>query len=127
MDAQAIPVDIAEGMYTGRVLDYPTPPSVTEELRILISTVEDFLSGVHAARDSELGRLRARTANALVRAKASVDRYGAQVREERAAARKTGTNLEVCVRERPWVAVGLTALLVFPIGLYAGRSIAASR
>jgi ElaB/YqjD/DUF883 family membrane-anchored ribosome-binding protein len=114
-------------MDTLRVLDYPTTPAVTEELRILISTVEDFLSGVHAATDSELGRLRARTVNALVRAKASVDSYAAQVREERAAARKTGTNVEVYVRGRPWVAVGLTALLVFPIGLYAGRSIAESR
>ena len=123
MDAQAMPIELAEVGETGRVLDYPTTPVATEELQILIATVEHLLLRVHAAADSELGRMRARTANALARAKVSAARYAAQMREEGTTAKEGGRNVEV--RERAWIAAGFTALLALSIGLYAGRSFAA--
>jgi ElaB/YqjD/DUF883 family membrane-anchored ribosome-binding protein len=124
MDARATPLDMAAGLDTGRVLDYPTTPAATEDLQILISTIEDLLVRLHAAADSEVGRLRVRTANAVVRVKAAVARDGIPLTQRRPIAKEGRMNVRVYMHERPWVTLGLMALLVLSIGLYAGRSVA---
>lgn len=107
-----------------RVLDYPTPPTATEELQILLSTVDALLQSINAAADSELGRLRSETRNALVAAQAAVASYAAQVRTMDGTAGNGRALLDGYLRARPLAAIGLTACFVVAIGLLAGRSAA---
>ena len=106
------------------VLDYATPPTGTEDIEVLLSAVDALLQSIHAAADSELGRLRTETRNALIAAQAAVASYAAQVRAMDGSARGGRALLDSYLRARPLAAIGLTACFVVAIGLLAGRSAA---
>jgi len=114
----------AEFSEAERVLDYPTPPTATEDIQALLATVDALLQSINAAADSELGRLRAETRNALVAAQAAVASYAAQVRAMDGSTRNGRALLDGYLRARPLAAVGLTACFVVAVGLLARRSTA---
>jgi len=107
------------------VLDYPTTPAANEDVQVLMSTVDELLQQINTAADSELGRLRAQTRNALAAAKVTVAANASKVREGMGELTTDGVAyLDSYVRERPPVALGLTALFALAIGLWVGRSAA---
>lgn len=108
-----------------RVLDYPTAPYAGEDVHVLMSSVEELLQLISTAADSELGRLRTQTRDALAAARATVAANAAKVREGMGElTTEGGTYFDTYVRERPLTALGLTALLALAIGLWVGRSAA---
>ena len=108
-----------------RVLDYPVPRAANEDLQVLMSTVDELLQEINVTADSELGRLRAQTRNALAAATVTLAANEAKVREGKGElAREGGAYFGMYVRERPRVSLGLTALIALAIGLWAGRSAA---
>jgi ElaB/YqjD/DUF883 family membrane-anchored ribosome-binding protein len=103
-----------------RILNRHPSQVADEEVRILISTVEDLLERLATAADPELMRLRNRTETALDSARASIADSGAQLRDRASDLAEWGG---AYVRERPWTSVGLAALCVLPIGLWTGRAL----
>jgi ElaB/YqjD/DUF883 family membrane-anchored ribosome-binding protein len=96
-----------------RVLDYPTEPLPTEELRTLIAAVEALLPRIGGAADSEFGQLHRSTEQALAAAKAAL-----------AAPATEGHARRMHEGDPPWAALGLTALFALAIGVCAGRAAA---
>jgi len=108
-----------------RVLDYPTTPAANEDVQVLMSSVDELLQRINTAADSEVGRLRTQTRSALAAAKVAVAANASKVREGMGElTTEGGAYLETYVRERPLVALGLTALFALAIGLWVGRSAA---
>lgn len=108
-----------------RLLDYPTTRAANEDVRVLMSTVEELLQLIDTAADSELGRLRNQTRNALAAARATVEANAAKVREGMGElATKRGAYFDSYVCQRPMATLGLTALFALAIGLWVGRSAA---
>ena len=107
-----------------RVLDYPTSPVATEDVQVLISTVDELLRRIDATADSELGRLGSQTRSALAAARMSVAANAAKVREEMGGLAKDGGAYVDYVREQRLVTLGTTALFALAIGLWVGRSTA---
>ncbi len=101
------------------MLDYPTAPRATEALETLICSVEELLSRLPAAADSEMSRLRAKAANALAAAKAAV--AGTVARVSGQPEPLAATSLDACVREWPRTAIAVAALLGLAFGLSPGR------
>jgi ElaB/YqjD/DUF883 family membrane-anchored ribosome-binding protein len=89
-----------------------------EELRILISNVEDLVEQLSTAADPELKRLRRQAQTALANAKAAVDRshLGDQARE-------LAEQGQEYVRSRPWTALGFVALCMLAVGVWTGRAL----
>ncbi len=102
-----------------RVLHRHPLQVANEELRILISTVEDLIERLGTAADPELKRLRKRADTALATAKAAVAERGAQLGDQ---ARELAEQGQEYVRRRPWPALGVVALCMLAIGLWSGRS-----
>ena len=90
-----------------------------EELRILISTVEDLVERLSTAADPELKRLRRQAETALASAKAAVG--PSQLSDQ---ARELAAQGQEYVRSRPWTALGLVALCMLAVGVWTGRSLA---
>ena len=107
-----------------RVLDYPTEPAAMEEVQTLLSAIEALLLQVDAAADSELGRLRSSSHQALAAAHAALASRAVQVsrhQEQFAGDARLGTRARNSVLS---VSVLLSGLLVLSISLWAGRSLA---
>jgi ElaB/YqjD/DUF883 family membrane-anchored ribosome-binding protein len=92
---------------------------VGEELRILISTVEDLIERLGTAADPELKRLRKQAEVATSNAKDAIGEGGAQVRDQLRSLAGQG---EEYVRRRPLASLGLMALGMLAIGLLTSRS-----
>jgi len=91
-----------------------------EEVRLLIAAVDDLISRIGAAADPELRRLRTQTETALVAVKDAIAEGGGRVRDQAQAIAEQG---DAYVRERPWSSMGIAALLVLAVGVWAGRAI----
>jgi len=92
-----------------------------EELRILMSTVQDLVDRLDTAANPELKRLRKQAAVALARASAAVGEDGAMLGEQ---ARQLAEQGQRYVRRRPLASLGLVAVGMLAIGLLTGRSMA---
>jgi ElaB/YqjD/DUF883 family membrane-anchored ribosome-binding protein len=106
-----------------RLLDFPLPPAAAEDIQVLLFTVDALLQSINAAADSELGRLRTETRNALVAAQAAVATYAAQARAMNGGGGGRA-HVDSYLRDRPWATIALTACFVVTVGLLAGRSAA---
>jgi ElaB/YqjD/DUF883 family membrane-anchored ribosome-binding protein len=102
-----------------RVLHQHPLRVANEELRILMSRVEDLVDRLGSAPDPELKRLRTRADAALTRAKAAIGKGGAQLGDQ---ARQLAEQAQEHVRRRPLTALGLVALSMLAIGLLSGRA-----
>src|SRR5215472_14796058 len=88
-----------------------------EELRILMSAVQDLIDRLGTAADPELTRFRKRAEAALARARAAIGDGGAHLGEQ---ARQLAEQGQYYVRRRPMTSVGIVALGMLAIGLVAG-------
>ena len=103
-----------------RVLHEQPVQVASEELRILISRVEDLLERLSVATDPELKRLRQRAEAALSNARAAMSSGGAQLAGQVRDIAEQGGQY---VRRSPWTSLGLVALGMLAIGLFTGRSV----
>jgi ElaB/YqjD/DUF883 family membrane-anchored ribosome-binding protein len=103
-----------------RVLNQQPLRVANEELRILISRVEDLIERLGTAADPELKRLRKQAESALANAKAAVADGGSQLGEQ---AREIAEQGQEYVRRRPWAALGFVALCMLAIGVLTGRTL----
>ena len=104
-----------------RILNERPLRVANEELRILMSTVQDLIDRLGTAADPELKRLRKRAEAALARARAAIDDSGAQLGDQ---ARQLAGQGQDYVRRRPLTSMGIVALGMLAIGLVAGRALA---
>ena|SRR5215469_7804460 len=106
----------AEARRAAQILNRYPAQVANEELKILITTVEDLIRGLALTADPEIARLRVHAQAALVRAKGAMAEGGARLQEHAGEFAKRGA---ARVREHPWAWVGLTALCGLAIGLWA--------
>ena len=104
-----------------RVLNEHPLRVANEELRILMSTVQDLIDRIGTSADPELKRLRQQAQATLARASAALGDGGAQLRDQ---ARQLAGQGQKYVRRRPLTSVGIVALGMLAIGLVAGRALA---
>lgn len=92
-----------------------------EELRILMSTVQDLIERLATAADPELKRLRKQAEGTLAGARTALGESGPQPGDR--ARRLTGQG-QAFVQRRPMTSVGIVALGMLAIGLVTGRALA---
>lgn len=109
----------AQARRAAQVLNDHPARVANEEVRILISTVEDLLERLRTAADPELKQLREKTEEALDSAKDAVTESGAQWLDQAGDLAERGG---AYVRERPWTAMGVAALCVLALGVWTGRA-----
>jgi ElaB/YqjD/DUF883 family membrane-anchored ribosome-binding protein len=102
-----------------RILNERPLRVANEELRILMSTVQDLVDRLETAADPELKRLRKQAEAALARARAAIGDGGTVLREQ---ARQLAEQGERYVRRRPLTSLGVVALGMLAIGLLTGRA-----
>lgn len=108
-----------------RVPDYPAARAAAEDVKVLISVVDRLLRQIHAATDSELGKLRAEAGNALAAAKAAVTADATEMREATGAFnQRAAWQSHLYIRNQPLVALGLSVGCGLAIGLWVARSAA---
>ena len=105
-----------------RVLNEHPLRVVNEELRILMSTVEDLIDRLSTVTDPELKRLRKQAETALARARATLGDGGGQLSTQ---ARQLAEQGQEYVRRRPLTSLSAVALCMLAIGLVTGRALAA--
>jgi ElaB/YqjD/DUF883 family membrane-anchored ribosome-binding protein len=105
-----------------RVLNEHPLRVANEELRILMSTVQDLVDRLGTAADPEMKRLRKQAEAALARARAAIGESGAQLGDR---ARQFADQGQEYVRRRPLTSVGAVALCMLAIGFLTGRAMAA--
>jgi ElaB/YqjD/DUF883 family membrane-anchored ribosome-binding protein len=91
----------------------------SEELRNLIASLEDVIERLGSAADPELRRLRKRAEVALANARAAVAEGGAQLGQQ---VRDIAHQGQEYVRQRPLASLGLVAVGMLALGLWASRS-----
>ncbi len=102
-----------------RVLHEQPMQVASEELRNLIASVEDLVERLGSAADPELKRLRKRAEGALASARSAIADRGSQLGERASDLAGRGQDY---LRRRPAVSLGLVALAVLAIGVWASRS-----
>jgi ElaB/YqjD/DUF883 family membrane-anchored ribosome-binding protein len=102
-----------------RILNERPLQVANEELRILMSTVQDLVDRLATAADPELKRLRKQAEAALAHARAAIGEGGAQLGEQ---ARQLAAHGQRYVRRRPLSSLGVVALGMLAIGLVTGRA-----
>ena len=88
------------------------------ELQILIADVEELLGRVANLKDAELVRIRSRVEQTLANAKRNLESTTAAAKNQ---ARRVASSADNYVRESPWQALGIAALVGVAIGLLASR------
>ncbi len=88
------------------------------ELRRLIADVEELLGQVANLKDAETVRIRSRVEQALENAKRNLEDTTAAVKTQ---AGRVASSADNYVRESPWQALGIAALVGIAIGLLASR------
>ncbi|MGA2776487.1 MAG: DUF883 family protein [Steroidobacteraceae bacterium] len=88
------------------------------ELKNLIADVEDLVNRVANLKDADVVRIRGRVEHALASAKQSIASGTESVRYQ---ARRVASTADGYVRESPWQALGIAALVGVAIGLLASR------
>jgi len=119
MDALATAAGLAEAGLAPRILDYPAPQLAHEEVRALISTVQELLNLLKAEADSELGRARQRAESAAEAAEAALSAETAAWQEQVRSRRGVGD--DAGLRRRPWQMAGL-AVLIVGVGAWVARA-----
>jgi ElaB/YqjD/DUF883 family membrane-anchored ribosome-binding protein len=102
-----------------RILNERPLQVANEELRILMSNVQDLVDRLTTAKDPQLKRLRKQAEAALARARTAIGEGGAQLGEQ---ARELAEHGQRYVRRRPLTWLGVVALGMLAIGLVTGRA-----
>lgn len=88
------------------------------ELQNLIADVEDLVARVANLKDADVVRIRGKVENALASAKQSLASGTESVRRQ---ARLVGTTADSYVRDNPWQAIGVAAMVGVAVGFLTSR------
>jgi ElaB/YqjD/DUF883 family membrane-anchored ribosome-binding protein len=88
------------------------------EIKSLIADVEDLIARIADLKDADVVRMRTKVMNALDTAKDSLTRRSDTLRRQ---ALKAISGADDYVRESPWAAVGLAALVGAVVGILVTR------
>ncbi|GAC1458526.1 MAG: hypothetical protein PVSMB6_17650 [Steroidobacteraceae bacterium] len=89
-----------------------------DEVKNLIADVEDLMGRVGDAADPEIRRLRAKVADAIIKARKSIADGVEQVQDQANQAIEASDRY---VRNQPWEAIGIAALAGLAIGFLISR------
>lgn len=88
------------------------------EIKNLIADVEDLMARIADLKDADVVRVRGNVRRAIEAAKASLTGGADAIREH---AQKAASTADDYVRESPWQAVGIAALVGAVVGILATR------
>ena len=88
------------------------------EIKSLIADVEDLLSRIADLKDADVVRVRSKVMNAIDTAKTSLSDGADTVRRQ---AQRVASTADDYVRDSPWAAVGVAALVGAVVGILATR------
>ena len=88
------------------------------EIKSLIADVEDLLSRIADLKDADVVRVRSKVMNAIDTAKTSLSGGADTVRRQ---AQRVASTADDYVRDSPWAAVGVAALVGAVVGILATR------
>ena len=92
--------------------------AAAEEIKNLISDVEDLLAKIAEFNDSDVAKLRTRVMRAVDSAKETLAQSTDTMRRQ---AQRAAATADDYVRESPWQAVGIAALVGAVVGILATR------
>jgi ElaB/YqjD/DUF883 family membrane-anchored ribosome-binding protein len=92
--------------------------AAAEEIKNLISDVEDLLAKIAEFDDSDVAKLRTRVMRAVDSAKETLAQSTDTVRRQ---AQRAAATADDYVHESPWQAVGIAALVGAVVGILAAR------
>ncbi len=92
--------------------------AANEEMQNLIADVEELLARVAHMKDADVERVRGRVHETLKTAKRSLDEGAAELQRR---ARAAADGADDAVRDSPWVAVGIAALVGAVVGILVSR------
>ncbi len=90
----------------------------SQEVNNLIADVEDYVGRVGEAADPEIARLRAKVEQAVSMAKKSLTQGAEHVQRKAEAVMDAGDRY---VRDQPWQALGVAALVGLVLGFFVAR------
>jgi ElaB/YqjD/DUF883 family membrane-anchored ribosome-binding protein len=90
----------------------------SEEVRNLISDVEDLMARIGDLKDVDVARVRTKVQRAVEAAKESLAEGASSLRQRAQSAASTADDY---VRDSPWQAVGIAALVGAVVGILATR------
>jgi ElaB/YqjD/DUF883 family membrane-anchored ribosome-binding protein len=103
-----------------RVLHQQPMQVASEELRILISRLEDLIQRLGSAAEPEVSRLRRQAETALADARAAIAERGVQLGDQ---VRAVAAQSREYARRRPVTSASLAALGLLAIGVLASRAL----
>jgi len=92
--------------------------AASEEISKLIADVEELLGRIADLNDADVAKLRTRVMRALDTAKETLAQSTDTVRRQ---AQRAATTADDYVRDSPWQAVGIAALVGAGVGMLAAR------
>ena len=90
----------------------------SEEIRNLIADVEDLMARIADLKDADVARVRSKVQHAVDAAKESLAESANTIREH---AQSVAGTADDYVRESPWQAIGIAALVGAVVGILATR------
>lgn len=92
--------------------------AAADELRNLIADVEELVARIADLKESDVVRVRTRVMNAVDAAKESLAERADTLKRR---AQKAASSTDDYVRDNPWAAVGLAALVGAVVGILVAR------
>jgi ElaB/YqjD/DUF883 family membrane-anchored ribosome-binding protein len=92
--------------------------TAASELQNLIADVEDLIGRISNLKDADVARVRGKVEQALASAKETINSGTDSVRQQ---ARRVASTTDGYVRENPWQALGIAALVGVAIGFLVTR------
>jgi len=98
--------------------DFRAKAAAANEIRNLIADVEELVARIADLNDADVVRVRSKVVNAVGAAKQSLSGSADTLRRQ---AHKALSGADEYVRESPWAAVGLAALVGAVVGILVAR------
>ena len=92
--------------------------AASSEIRSLIADVEDLMSRISDLKDTDVARVRGKVQRAVEATKQSLSDRADSVRRK---AQRAAESADDYVRDSPWQAVGISALVGAVVGIIAAR------
>ena len=92
--------------------------AASSEIKSLIADVEDLMARIADLKDADVVRMRGKVQRAVDATKQSLADSADTLRQQ---AQKAASTADDYVRERPWAAVGIAALVGAVVGILATR------
>lgn len=124
MQTEPLPTDLASNGHSARSIPPKTPapaarpPGITQEFQSFVADMEDLIKASTSLTGDDLARARANLAARVAAARTFVEEMPGAISDR---ARHTAKVADGYVREQPWQAIGITAVVGLFIGFLLGR------